>query len=117
MKKQRETLTGKEEFCKEGTFSTASLILHFQPPRQYRTHLLSASYPAIPFVEKNLYMCGRFLSVASLQGLIHEGTMTSLCMAMTEELHKSVVIDCSGPQPQFYNAGEPQPEAALLALL
>ncbi|XP_020818832.1 protein Njmu-R1 isoform X2 [Phascolarctos cinereus] len=46
-----------------------------------------------------------FLSVASLQGLIHEGTMTSLCMAMTEELHKSVVINCSGPQPQFSNAG------------
>uniref|UniRef100_A0A8C0KVG4 Uncharacterized protein n=1 Tax=Canis lupus dingo TaxID=286419 RepID=A0A8C0KVG4_CANLU len=31
--------------------------------------------------------------------------MTSLCMAMTEEPHKSVVIDCSGSQPQFYNAG------------
>ncbi|XP_074045066.1 protein Njmu-R1 [Macrotis lagotis] len=46
-----------------------------------------------------------FLSVASLQGLIHEGTMTSLCMAMTEEPHKSVVINCSGPQPQFSNAG------------
>uniref|UniRef100_F7FMA0 Chromosome 17 open reading frame 75 n=1 Tax=Monodelphis domestica TaxID=13616 RepID=F7FMA0_MONDO len=46
-----------------------------------------------------------FLSVASLQGLIHEGTMTSLCMAMTEEPHKSVVIGCSGPQPQFSNAG------------
>ncbi|XP_043858878.1 protein Njmu-R1 isoform X3 [Dromiciops gliroides] len=46
-----------------------------------------------------------FLSVASLQGLIHEGTMTSLCMAMTEELRKSVVINCSGTQPQFSNAG------------
>ncbi|XP_053424964.1 protein Njmu-R1 isoform X4 [Nycticebus coucang] len=50
-------------------------------------------------------VCGRFLSVASLQGLIHEGTMTSLCMAMTEEQHRSVVIDCSSSQPQFYNAG------------
>ncbi|KAM7146313.1 protein Njmu-R1 [Macrochelys suwanniensis] len=47
----------------------------------------------------------RFLSAASLQGLIQEGTMTSLCIAMTEEQHKSVVIDCSGPQPQFHNAG------------
>ncbi|KAJ8783908.1 hypothetical protein J1605_008951 [Eschrichtius robustus] len=47
----------------------------------------------------------RFLSVASLQGLIHEGTMTSLCMAMTEEQHKSVIIDCSSSQPQFHNAG------------
>ncbi|XP_058903865.1 protein Njmu-R1 [Kogia breviceps] len=47
----------------------------------------------------------RFLSVASLQGLIHEGTMTSLCMAMTEGQHKSVIIDCSSSQPQFHNAG------------
>ncbi|KAJ1071381.1 hypothetical protein K5549_001673 [Capra hircus] len=47
----------------------------------------------------------RFLSVASLQGLIHEGTMTSLCMAMTEEQQKSVTIDCSSSQPQFHNAG------------
>ena len=31
--------------------------------------------------------------------------MTSLCVTMTEE-HKPVVTDCSGPQPQFHNAGE-----------
>lgn len=31
--------------------------------------------------------------------------MTSLCVTMTEE-HRPVVIDCSGPQPQFHNAGE-----------
>uniref|UniRef100_A0A2K6T3P8 Chromosome 17 open reading frame 75 n=1 Tax=Saimiri boliviensis boliviensis TaxID=39432 RepID=A0A2K6T3P8_SAIBB len=55
--------------------------------------------------EKTKRDINRFLSVASLQGLIHEGTMTSLCMAMTEEQHKSVVIDCSGSQPQFHNAG------------
>ncbi|XP_053155923.1 protein Njmu-R1 [Hemicordylus capensis] len=46
-----------------------------------------------------------FLRAASLQGLVQEGTMTSLCIAMTEELHRSVIIDCSGPQPQFHNAG------------
>ncbi|XP_036125147.1 protein Njmu-R1 isoform X2 [Molossus molossus] len=69
-----------------------------------RMNLLSPSHPAILFVEKDC-MYGRFLNVASLQGLIHEGTMTSLCMAMTEEQHKSVVIDCSSSQPQFYNAG------------
>lgn len=68
------------------------------------------SLPSFSIVcEKWLCMCGRFLSVASLQGLIHEGTMTSLCMAMTGEQHKSVVIDCSSSQPQFYNGGEPQP--------
>lgn len=32
--------------------------------------------------------------------------MTSLCIAMTEEQHKSMIIDCSGPQPQLHNAGE-----------
>ncbi|OWK58266.1 Protein Njmu-R1 [Lonchura striata] len=49
--------------------------------------------------------CVRFLAAASLQGLVQEGTMTSLCIAMTEEQHKSMVIDCSGPQPQLHNAG------------
>lgn len=62
-------------------------------------------------------LCDRFLSVASLQGLIHEGTMTSLCLAMTEEQHKSVIIDCSGPQPQFHNAGESETEAVLVGPL
>ncbi|KGL75867.1 Protein Njmu-R1, partial [Tinamus guttatus] len=47
----------------------------------------------------------RFLAAASLQGLVQEGTMTSLCIAMTEEQDKSVIIDCSGAQPQFHNAG------------
>ena len=70
--------------------------------------LLSPSHPVMLFVEKDC-VCGRFLSVASLQGLIHEGTMTSLCMAVTEEQRESVVIDCSSSQPQFFNAGESQP--------
>ncbi|XP_051653653.1 protein Njmu-R1 [Manacus candei] len=47
----------------------------------------------------------RFLAAASLQGLVQEGTMTSLCIAMTEEQHKSLVIDCSAAQPQLHNAG------------
>lgn len=50
--------------------------------------------------------CLRFLAAASLQGLVQEGTMTSLCIAMTEEQHKSIIIDCAGPQPQLHNAGE-----------
>lgn len=32
--------------------------------------------------------------------------MTSLCIAMTEEQHKSMVVDCIGAQPQLHNAGE-----------
>ncbi|XP_077184867.1 protein Njmu-R1 [Paroedura picta] len=47
----------------------------------------------------------RFLKAASLQGLVQETTMTSLCLAMNEEQCKSMTIDCSGPQPQFHNAG------------
>nr|XP_056723061.1 protein Njmu-R1 [Euleptes europaea] len=47
----------------------------------------------------------RFLRAASLQGLVQEATMTSLSIAMNEEQCKSAVIDCSGPQPQFHNAG------------
>lgn len=32
--------------------------------------------------------------------------MTSLCIAMTEEQHKSMIIDCGGPLPQLHNAGK-----------
>uniref|UniRef100_A0ACB8ENC0 Uncharacterized protein n=2 Tax=Sphaerodactylus townsendi TaxID=933632 RepID=A0ACB8ENC0_9SAUR len=46
-----------------------------------------------------------FLRAASLQGLVQEATMTSLCIAMNEEQGQSVVIDWSGPQPLFHNAG------------
>jgi hypothetical protein len=97
MKKQRETLTGNEHNFAKGCFSIAS--------PQCGMNLFSPFHPTILFVG-NGFVCGRFLSVASLEGLIHEGTMTSLCMAMTEEQHKSVIIDCSGSQPQFYNAGK-----------
>uniref|UniRef100_A0A8C2UGH1 Chromosome 17 open reading frame 75 n=2 Tax=Coturnix japonica TaxID=93934 RepID=A0A8C2UGH1_COTJA len=31
--------------------------------------------------------------------------MTSLCIAMTEEQHKSMVVDCIGAQPQLHNTG------------
>ncbi|KAJ7424413.1 Protein Njmu-R1 [Willisornis vidua] len=50
-------------------------------------------------------LCARFLAAASLQGLVQEGTMTSLCIAMTEEQHKALVIDCSGARPRLHNAG------------
>ncbi|NWR66245.1 NJMU protein, partial [Bucorvus abyssinicus] len=55
--------------------------------------------------EKTEKDISRFLAAASLQGLVQEGTMTSLCIAMTEEQHKSVIVDCSGPQPRLCNAG------------
>ncbi|XP_075436044.1 protein Njmu-R1 [Ascaphus truei] len=45
-----------------------------------------------------------FLSAASMQGLVQEGTMTSLCIAMTEEQQKSIIVDCSEAQPQLINS-------------
>ncbi|KAL0597199.1 Protein Njmu-R1 [Plecturocebus cupreus] len=83
------------------------VVLLFQEKLTFLLHA-ALSYTPVEVKEsheKTKRDIHRFLSVASLQGLIHEGTMTSLCMAMTEEQHKSVVIDCSGSQPQFHNAG------------
>ncbi|KAL1778639.1 hypothetical protein HispidOSU_003759 [Sigmodon hispidus] len=83
------------------------VVLLFQEKLTFLLHA-ALSYTPVEVKEsdeKTKRDINRFLSVASLQGLIQEGTMTSLCMAMTEEQHKSVIIDCSGPQPQFYNAG------------
>ncbi|XP_045155537.1 protein Njmu-R1 isoform X2 [Echinops telfairi] len=83
------------------------VVLLFQEKLTFLLHA-ALSYTPVDVIEsdeKTKKDIHRFLSVASLQGLIQEGTMTSLCMAMTEEQHKSVVIDCSGPQPRFFNAG------------
>ncbi|OCT63186.1 protein Njmu-R1 [Xenopus laevis] len=46
----------------------------------------------------------RFMRLASLQGLVQEGTMTSLCIAMTEEQKRSLIVDCSDRQPKILNA-------------
>ncbi|XP_005003585.1 protein Njmu-R1 isoform X2 [Cavia porcellus] len=55
--------------------------------------------------EKTERDINRFLSVASLHELIHEGTMTSLGLAVSEGQRKAVVIDCSSSPPQVYHAG------------
>uniref|UniRef100_A0A2D4J1D2 Protein Njmu-R1 n=2 Tax=Micrurus lemniscatus lemniscatus TaxID=129467 RepID=A0A2D4J1D2_MICLE len=48
----------------------------------------------------------RFLRAASLQDLVRESMMTSLCTAAaTEEQCKSMVIDLNGPQLCFHGAG------------
>ncbi|XP_006832368.1 PREDICTED: protein Njmu-R1 [Chrysochloris asiatica] len=83
------------------------VVLLFQEKLTFLLHA-ALSYTPVEVKEsdeKTKRDIDRFLSVASLQGLIHEGTVTSLCMAMTEEQHKSVVIDCSSSQPRFFNAG------------
>ncbi|KAI5931937.1 Protein Njmu-R1 [Manis javanica] len=83
------------------------VVLLFQEKLTFLLHA-ALSYTPVEVKEsdeKTKRDINRFLSVASLQGLIQEGTMTSLCMAMTEEQRKAVIIDCSSPQPQFCNAG------------
>ncbi|XP_042548762.1 protein Njmu-R1 isoform X3 [Dipodomys spectabilis] len=83
------------------------VVLLFQEKLTFLLHA-ALSYTPVEVKEsddKTKRDINRFLSVASLEGLIHEGTMTSLCMAMTEEQHKPVLIDCSGSQPEFHNAG------------
>ncbi|XP_006890987.1 PREDICTED: protein Njmu-R1 [Elephantulus edwardii] len=83
------------------------VVLLFQEKLTFLLHA-ALSYTPVEVKgsdEKTEKDINRFLSVASLQGLIHEGTMTSLCMAMTEEQHESMVIDCSSSSPRFYNAG------------
>uniref|UniRef100_A0A8D1K1T5 Protein Njmu-R1 n=1 Tax=Sus scrofa TaxID=9823 RepID=A0A8D1K1T5_PIG len=83
------------------------VVLLFQEKLAFLLHA-ALSYTPVEVKEsdeKTKRDINRFLSVASLQGLIHEGTVTSLCMAMTEEQHESVIIDCSSAQPQFHNAG------------
>lgn len=97
MKEQKKTLTGKDTFeMKVPVNNLASLYDTF-------LFLLFWNYRNKQFTRA---FCVRFLAAASLQGLVQEGTMTSLCIAMTEEQHKSMIIDCSGPQPQLHNAGE-----------
>ncbi|XP_078257598.1 LOW QUALITY PROTEIN: protein Njmu-R1 [Rhinoraja longicauda] len=45
-----------------------------------------------------------FLCAASLQGLMQEDTLASLCKAMAQEQQKAIVVDCSGPTPTVTNA-------------
>lgn len=110
MKRQRETLTGKEcYFWKERTFSTASPMTTLCKPSLLQGRRTSFLPPVLQYCS----LCGRFLSVASLHELIHEGTMTSLGLAVSEGQRKAVVIDCSSSPPQVYHAGEPVPPLGL----
>lgn len=45
-----------------------------------------------------------FLCAASLQGLMQEDSLASLCKAMAREQQKAIVVDCSGPTPTVTNA-------------
>lgn len=93
MKGQRRILAGKRKWPLKMVFPAGLLT--------YDT----AAVPSFS-LEFAFMVFSRFLGAASLQGLIREDTMTSLCIAMTEEQHRSVVIHCSGLQPEFHNAGE-----------
>lgn len=45
-----------------------------------------------------------FLCAASLQGLMQEDSLASLCKAMAREQQKAIVVNCSGPTPTLTNA-------------
>lgn len=96
MKEQKKTLAGKDVMRQRNLRVTAF---------DCDTFLFSSLRHYVETAAHNSF-CVRFLAAASLQGLVQEGTMTSLCIAMTEEQHKSMVVDCTGAQLQLHNAGE-----------
>ncbi|XP_005003586.1 protein Njmu-R1 isoform X3 [Cavia porcellus] len=83
------------------------VVLLFQEKLTFLLHA-ALSYTPVEVKEsdeKTERDINRFLSVASLHELIHEGTMTSLGLAVSEGQRKAVVIDCSSSPPQVYHAG------------
>ncbi|XP_073516437.1 protein Njmu-R1 [Phyllobates terribilis] len=77
--------------------------------REKLAYLLHAalSYTPVDVVnatERTQNDIGRFLSSAGLQGLVQEGTMTSLCIAMTECQQRSVTVDFKDGQPELVSA-------------
>ncbi|XP_051994381.1 protein Njmu-R1-like isoform X1 [Xyrauchen texanus] len=55
--------------------------------------------------EKTKADVARFIKAAGLQGLVQEDTATaSLCMAISEDLHTNLIINCSTSPPTLTNA-------------
>ncbi|XP_063816970.1 protein Njmu-R1 [Pseudophryne corroboree] len=78
----------------------------FQEKFAYLLHA-ALSYSTVEIInsdERTLNDINRFLSSASLQGLVQEGTMTSLCIAMTERQHRTVTVDFRDNQIELINA-------------
>ncbi|KAM3920885.1 protein Njmu-R1 [Leptodactylus fuscus] len=78
----------------------------FQEKLAYLLHAALSYTPVdvISSTEKTQNDISRFLSSASLQGLVQEGTMTSLCIAMTECQQRAVTVDFKDGQPELVNA-------------
>ncbi|XP_056408927.1 protein Njmu-R1, partial [Hyla sarda] len=79
----------------------------FQEKLAYLLHAALSYTPVIVVnsTERTQNDISRFQSSAGLQGLVQEGTMTSLCVAMTEQQQRSVTVDLSDGQPQLVSAG------------
>ncbi|XP_069808130.1 protein Njmu-R1 [Dendropsophus ebraccatus] len=79
----------------------------FQEKLAFLLHA-SLSYTLVNVVnstERTQNDISRFQSSASLQGLVQEGTMTSLCIAMTERQQQpSITVDFRDSQPEMGNA-------------
>ncbi|XP_018429303.1 PREDICTED: protein Njmu-R1 [Nanorana parkeri] len=78
----------------------------FQEKLSYLLHA-ALSYTTVEVTnsdERTKNDVSRFLSSASLQGLVQEGTMASLCIAMTESRHHTVTVDFSDGHPELVNA-------------
>ncbi|XP_073416903.1 protein Njmu-R1 [Dendrobates tinctorius] len=92
-------------------FEASVLPIHrvvtlFQEKLAYLLHA-ALSYTPVNVVnatERTHSDISRFLSSAGLQGLVQEGTMTSLCIAMTERQQRSVTVDFKDGQPELVSA-------------
>lgn len=78
----------------------------FQEKLAYLLHAALSYTPVdvINSTEQTQNDISRFLNSASLQGLVQEGTMTSLCIAMTERQHRSITVDFRDGLPELVNA-------------
>ncbi|XP_069604833.1 protein Njmu-R1 isoform X2 [Ranitomeya imitator] len=84
----------------------ARVVTLFQEKLGYLLHA-ALSYTPVDVVnatERTQNDISRFLSSAGLQGLVQEGTMTSLCIAMTERQQRSVTVDFKDGQPELVSA-------------
>lgn len=82
------------------------IVSLFQEKMAYLLHA-ALSYTTVEVTnsdERTKNDISRFLSSASLQGLVQEGTMTSLCIAMTERQQSTITVDFTEGQPELRNA-------------
>ncbi|XP_053308767.1 protein Njmu-R1 [Spea bombifrons] len=90
----------------ESVLPISRVVTLFQEKLAYLLHAALSSTPvevknSDVETENDIF---RFLSSASLHGLVQDHGATSLCVTTTEELHKPVTVDCGGSQPRLIHA-------------